>query len=412
MNQETNKTQEPNIIFVSMSQTELPKFREDGRKSWVSYGQDNDFPERLLELSRRSALHGAILSSKANDAVGEGVSREGRTPEELAFFDAPNPEYDIDELILRCAWDLAIFGGFILNPVTSKDGRKVAELWHADWSRFRSGVKDEDGRVNQLWYSKDWKRLSDKKYAPIPYETWKADGAKGGFVRQYSLYTPGVDYYPLPGYTAALATIETDAEIANFSLASIRNGMAPSILINFPNGLPSPEEERAIEKKVRQKYQGSDSAGKFIITFSEGADKAPTVTTIAASDLDKQFIQLKETVMQGILSGHGVVSPLLVGIPSPVGLGGTSIVKEAWQLYESRVVLPLRKKVERAVNEYMKYNGWRPISITSSSPVEFSYSEGVLQNVLTVDEMRENIGYPPKASQNSPDTIVDENKQQ
>ena len=412
MNQEPKKTQEPNIIFVSLEQTELPKFREDGRKSWVSYGQNNDFPDLLLELSRRSALHGAILSSKANDAVGDGVSRKDRTAEEVAFLNAPNPEYDIDELVLRCAWDLALFGGFVLNPIMSNDGRKVAELWHADWSRFRSGIKDEDGRVSQLWYSKDWKRVNDKKYAPVQYDAWKMERRKGSYVRQHCLYTAGVEYYPLPSYTAALATIETDAEIANFALASIRNGMAPSILINFPNGLPSPEEERAIEKKVRQKYQGSDNAGKFILTFSEGADKAPTVTTIAASDLDKQFIQLKDTVMQGILSGHGVVSPLLVGIPSPVGLGGTSIVKEAWQLYESRVVLPLRKKVERAISEVMRFNGWRPVEIMSSSPVEFSYSEGVLQNVLTVDEMRENIGYPPKAPQNSPGAIVDENKQQ
>lgn len=389
--------QEPNIIFVSLEQTELPKFREDGRKQWVSYGQNNDFPDLLLELSRRSALHGAILSSKANDAAGDGVSRKDRTAEEVAFLNAPNPEYDIDELVLRCAWDLALFGGFILNPVMSKDGRKVAELWHADWSRFRSGAKDEAGRVNQLFYSKDWKRVSDKRYTPEPYDVWSKERKKGSFVKQYSLYTAGVEYYPLPGYTAALATIETDAEIANFALASIRNGMAPSILINFPNGLPSPEEERAIEKKIRQKYQGSDNAGKFILTFSEGPDNAPTVTTLAASDLDKQFIQLKDTVMQGILSGHGVVSPLLVGIPSPVGLGGTSIVKEAWQLYESRVVIPLRKKVEKAIGEVMAFNGWRPVEVMSSSPVEFSYSEQVVSQVLTQDELRENIGYPPLA---------------
>ena len=395
MNQEPNKVSEPNIIFVSLEQTELPKFREDGRKEWVSYGQKNDFPDLLLELSRRSALHGAILSSKANDAAGDGVSRKDRSAEEVMFMNAPNPEYDIDELILRCAWDLAMFGGFILNPIMSNDGKKVAELWHADWSRFRSGLKDEDGKVNQLWYSKDWKRLNDKRYAPVAYDVWGMERRRGSFVKQYSMYTAGVEYYPLPNYTAALATIETDAEIANFALASIRNGMAPSILVNFPNGLPTPEEERAIEKKIKQKYQGSDNAGKFILTFSEGADKAPTVTTIAATDLDKQFIQLKETVLQGILSGHGVVSPLLVGIPSPVGLGGTSIVKEAWQLYESRVVLPLRKKVERAISEVMRFNGWMPIEVLSSSPIEFSYSDQILSNVLTTNELRANIGYPP-----------------
>ena len=402
MSQKT-ETKEPNIVFVSLEQTELPKFKEDGRREWVAYGQDNDFPERLLELSRRSALHGAILSSKATDAAGDGISRIGHTAEELVFIDAPNPDYSMDELVLRCAWDLAIFGGFILNEVMSKDGKSVAQLWHSDYTRFRASVKDEDGYVNSYWYSKDWKRLNDKRYAPVEYYAWKKDGSRGSFVKPYNLYTPGVEYYPLPNYTASLATIETDAEIANFALASIKNGMAPSILVNFPNGLPTPEEERAIEKKIRRKYQGSDNAGRFILTFSEGADKAPTVTTIQASDLDKQFIQLREAVMQGILSGHQVVSPLLVGIPSPVGLGGTSIVKEAWQLYESRVVLPLRKKVEAAINEHMRYNGWRGIEILSSTPVNFTYSEGVMSQILTRNEMREEAGYP---------ALTDEQQQQ
>jgi hypothetical protein len=46
------------------------------------------------------------------------------------------------------------------------------------------------------------------------------------------------------------------------------NGLAPSMLINFNNGVPNEEERSLIEQRIYQKFSGSSNAGKFILRLT------------------------------------------------------------------------------------------------------------------------------------------------
>lgn len=395
-----------NILFVSMAQAELPKIKEYTKTEFVLWGENNLYPLTLIEYYQRSSLHNAIIKSKVNDIAGDGVSYEGKTDKKTdAFTQFINQDESMDELIKKLAYDLVVFGGYAINVIWSKDRKSIAELYHVDYASIRSGKMDEKKKVNEYYYSEDWTKYKPE-YTTIPAFNINKNKGEPSQLLYYKAYNPGLKYYPLPSYIGAVAAIETQIEIDNFHLAHIKNGMTPNILINFPNGTPTEDERRKIERQIRDKYVGTDNAGKFIITFSDDPNRAPTVTTLSPSQLDKQFIQLEQSILQNILSGHGIVSPLLVGIPTTVGLGGTEIISDSWELYHNRVINPFKNEVLYSINKIMGINKLKELTINTSSPVSFNFSEQTLMQILTKDEMREIIGYDPIQQEIVPETPV------
>lgn len=386
------------VINVNLSQVDLPTFNEQRNLDWVKYGSDNLFPNKLQELSNRSALHNAIISSKVDNACGIGVTYSDEEHKKTEMFIASvNGLESLEDFIRKISYDYILYGGYAINVIWSKDHKSIAEIHHIDFSKIRCGKQNERGEIETYWYSKDWANYRKSEYEPQEIPAFSFDIKKRKAASQLMYvkeYRPGADYYPLPSYVGALAYIEIDTEIANFHLAHIKNGMQPSIMINFNNGIPTTEERKKIERQIESKYNGTDNAGKFILTFSDDKDKAPTVTTLTPSQLDKQFIQLQDTVLQNILSGHKVVSPMIVGIKTEGQLGGANELENAFNIYTNTVIRPIQEIVLRSINTITRINGLMEISIIPSTPVEFSFSEGVLTTIMTKNEMREKIGLP------------------
>ena len=66
---------EPGKMFMNfgLDNHKVPEFKEVKNKDWVYYGEDNLYPEYLIEQALRSAKHGAILSGKVNYIYGGGL---------------------------------------------------------------------------------------------------------------------------------------------------------------------------------------------------------------------------------------------------------------------------------------------------------------------------------------------------
>jgi len=376
-----------NLSLINLSQVELPKPIENTRLDWVQFGERNEFPQYLIDLMNKSALHNAILVSKVEMIIGDGLYvEEGELP-------TPNPNESMNDLLRKITWDLELFGGFYLNVIWAKNRKSIAEIYHLDYSKIRSG-KEVDNIVEEYYYSENWENT--RKYTPVRFDSFKNDGSGDPnqilFVKPY---VPGQKYYPLPSYKGAIVSIETDIEIANFHLAHIKNGMNPSMMITLTNGIPTSDERKVIEKQMKEKYVGSDNTGSFILSFVDNKENAPIITTITPSQLDKLFIQLQDTVLQDIISGHRVTNPLLVGIKTAGQLGGTSELINSYNIYNLTVIKPDQNIVLEAFNRIVKINKWNELFIKSVSPI-FMYSEQTLLQILTTDELRANIGYETK----------------
>lgn len=398
------------IINVNFSQIDLPVFNEPRNSDWVKYGSDNLFPKKLQDLSNRSALHNAILSSKVDNACGDGLTYEGEEHKKTEqFIKSVNGTESLEDFTRKLIYDYVLYGGYAINVIWSKDKKTIAEMHHIDFSKIRCGKQNDKGIVDTFYFSNDWSNYRKAEYAPVEIPAFDMNNKKASQLLYVKEYRPGCDYYPYPSYVGALAYIEIDTEISNFHLAHIKNGMQPNVLINFNNGIPTVEERKKIERQIENKYNGTDNAGKFILTFSEDKDKAPTVTTLSPSQLDKQFIQLQATVLQNILSGHKVVSPMIVGIKTEGQLGGATELENAFNIYTKTVIKPIQEIVLRSINLITGINGLNEIEIIPSSPIEFTFSESILLNIMTKNEMREKIGLEPIVFPTPP--IITENNE-
>jgi hypothetical protein len=130
-------------------------------------------------------------------------------------------------------------------------------------------------------YGQEKKRLSASLHL--------ATSREGLEVLYLKPYRAGYYYYSPVDYQGGLPYAELEEEIANYHINNIQNGLAPSMLINFNNGVPSEEERRQIEMQIAQKFSGSSNSGKFILAFNDNKDLAATIDPVQLSDAADQY---------------------------------------------------------------------------------------------------------------------------
>lgn len=329
---------------------DLPKIQEKRGKDYVFYGEMNLFPQTLIELYDNSAMHHTAIQAIKDGIIGDGI--------EIVGDEYINSHGEtIDEVFEKIALDYAIYQGYALNVVWNKEGSRIAEIYHLPFSNVRSGKMDENDEVVEYFYSSDWKNV--RKNAPVAYRSFDpADNKKDNASQIYYCfnYTPGNDYYPLPAYVGALNDIQLDARVSRFHNANISNGLAPSMFVQFRNGVPSPEERREIYREIEETFSGEDNAGRFFLAFSEPG-KELQVTPIENAN-DDYYITLEERITSRILTAHRITSPLLLGIRDANGFSSNADeIKVAYMHFESTVIEPKRKKVLSSFGYILKLHG-------------------------------------------------------
>ena len=168
------------------------------------------------------------------------------------------------------------------------------------------------------------------------------------------------------------------------------NGLAPSMLINFNNGVPNEEERSLIEQRIYQKFSGSSNAGKFILAFNDSAESSATIEPVQLSDAHNQYQFLSDETMRKIMVSHRVVSPMLLGIKDQSGLGNNADeLKTASTLMDNTVIRPFQRLLLDAFDQVLAYN---EISLNlyfkTLQPLEFTD----LQNAITKEQVEEETG--------------------
>jgi hypothetical protein len=162
-------------------------------------------------------------------------------------------------------------------------------------------------------------------------------------------------YYPLPDYVAALKVIELDAQVDNFHLNNITNGLAPSLAITtFTNA--NEEEREAIEIMLRAQYSGTENAGAMIYMDCDSPENAPVITPIQNNGTDTYYTTINDLVTQKILTAHRITSPMMLGIKTEGQLGGREETIDAYLLFTNTVVKPFQQVILDALDTIFKIN--------------------------------------------------------
>lgn len=349
----------------------VPKsYREGTQGDWVNYGDDNLYPQYLVDLYHASPTHNALCTTIAMMIFGEGFDPADLNAKLLAA------QWDLDSELRKCAIDLKIQNGFALEVNWSLDRTTIANVSHLPFENVRSGFCDENEVVHWYYYSRDW---LDKRVEPTPIARFNPE-TKNEYPTQILYMKPfsvGSYYYPKPDYIGAINYIELEKEISVFHINNIKNGLSPSFAIHFKNGIPSDEERRMIRRDIENQAAGAQNAGKFWMTFSDEPDRAPTIEPFSLSDADKQYQFLSEETTAKIMIGHRVTNPQMFGVMVAGKLGGGSEMEASAGLFDQQVVQPFRDIIEDAVKTLLNASGATPTLLSEQVNLDgaFEYLE-------------------------------------
>jgi len=404
-----------NIISINLSTTTAPVVSEVRGKDYISYGTEdwaNLFPQFLIDLYYNSSTQAAIINATSELIAGEGLVIEDEDERDLdaivklkKFFGSANSNETLDEVIKKIAFDFKLQGAFALNVVWSQDRTQIAEIYHIGVDKIRAEKPNELGKVEAYYISSDWSNTRTNKPYRVPSFNTN-DRTSANQILYTGLYSPNMNAYYTPDYVAANNWALVDQRVAEFHLNNISNGFAGSFMINFANGVPTQEERFQIEQSLADKFTGEKNAGKFILTFSDDKTRTPDITAISPSDLDKQYLALQELLVQNILTGHRVTSPILMGIKSDTGLGNNADeLNSAANYYLNTVCMPFQEHIIKTLRKIFTVNNMdMPVRFEQLKPITTRFTNQDLAAVMTQDEIREELGLPPLKE----DIVVDE----
>jgi len=373
-----------NIRVVNLSTYTAPKITEEKNKDFVSYGEDNNYYQYLIDQYQGSPTNNAIINGITEMIYGKGLGATNSDKKPMEYAEAVTL-FTKDDLKKICS-DFYLLGQATLQVYYNVDRSKIVKVEHFPVQTLRAEKADKKGDIKGYYYFHDWSKYTNRdKLTRIP-----AFGSGNNAIEILCIkpYRAGYFYYTPVTYQGALPYCELEAEVANYHINNIQNGMAPSMLINFNNGTPDEEARELIEKRIYDKFSGSSNAGKFILAFNDNQESAATIDPVQLSDAHNQYQFLSDEATNKILVGHRLSSPLLLGIRTGNnGLGSNADeLKQASILFDNMVIRVQQEYILDALDAILAFNNVSlNLYFKTLQPLEFTDLEGNLVD----DETRE-----------------------
>jgi hypothetical protein len=182
------------------------------------------------------------------------------------------------------------------------------------------------------------------------------------------------------------------------------NGLAPSMLINFNNGVPDEEQRELIEQRIYEKFSGSSNAGKFILAFNDDSTQSASIEPVQLSDAHNQYQFLSDESMRKIMVAHRIVSPMLLGIKDNTGFGNNADeLKTASQLMDNTVIRPFQNLLIKSFDQILAYNDIAlNLYFKTLQPIEFTD----LENATNKEQVEQETGQKLSLSEMSDDILI------
>lgn len=376
------------LMVLTFAEARQPEYREKKGEGegYIEFGKKNDYPNYLVDLFNKSAKHNAIIKGKVNYITGNGFKiKEGVDPIGEQFIAQANRVESLTEVLRKASIDIELFGGAYLQIIWSVTGENLAEVYHVDYTKIRTNADN-----TQFWYSENWE---DRKYKREVFNGFNSQLRQGTQIMYLKEYRPNLNAYALPGYFGALNYVESDIEISKHVLGNAQTGFSASKLITLPNGEPSDDEKRQIERKFTDRFTGSDGK-KFILSFVNDASRKPVIEDLGASDITKEdFGNVDKMIQQNIFAGHQITAPDLFGISTPGQLGTRQQMRDSYEIFKNTYVNDKQIFLEQVFSLLAKLHGANSeLQIIPVEPIGIEFSESIILQVAPKQWILEKLG--------------------
>ena len=345
-----------NVSFVNLSSYTSPEIVETKNKEWIEFGSDNNFFNFLIDKANGSATNSACINSISQMIYGKGLSAtdSARRPEQYARMISLFKKDDLRKF----AYDLKLSGQCAIQVIYSRDKKTIEKVEHLPIETLRAEkCGADDKQVQAYYYFPKWEDIkpSDKPLRIPAFGV--SDTPKPIEILYVKPYEAGMYYYSTPDYIGGIQYCELEIEVSNYHINNVRNGLSPSMMINFNNGVPDEETQVLTENKIKQKYQGTSRAGTPIIAFNDNKESAATIEAIQLSDAHNQYQFISDEAQGKILISHRIVSPMLLGIKDNSGFGNNAEeLKDSSILMNNMVIAPFQDLLIDAFDKILSFN--------------------------------------------------------
>lgn len=305
--------------------TNIPVYKEDKirNKAYIAYGSDNKWPQYLYSLYLDVTTLNTCINSQINYSLGNGIQNDFEVNQTGELF---------SELLRKCAFDYALYGGYSVQIIRDLIGR-VSEVYWLDFKNVRSSENHLE-----FWYSDSWDKWNAKaiKYpAYNPEDNQQASSIL--WVKDF-----GSSVYPICPFNGSIISCEIEKSINTYHLNEIKNNFNGNSIINFNNGVPNDEQKVEIERLINNKFAGDENAARILIAYNDSKDNAVTVEKLSEDNLDERYKSLAERSKSQIFNAFKV-SPQLLGDTSAATGFNTQEYLESFKVYNRTVIKPIQE---------------------------------------------------------------------
>lgn len=330
-----------------------------------TFGERNDYPQRILEILAASVTGGACCNVYQNFIIGKGF-RDERTYQMPINHDGET----LDDLLQLVAFDLSHFGGFAMH-INYNANCRVSSIHHVPFENVRLGLPSEDnGEITNVKIHPDWGRrkanirrwrkddidtisLFDPTTDTILAEVANAGGWDTYKGQIYYYSRNGKNTYPLPIFDAAITDMSTEEAIADITNRNAANGFLPAgLLVDICQDGGTDTDEPNPTEMALQTMQGSKNAAKVAYAQVATKEEIPQFVQFAGTNYDKEFTASRDAAKDAI--GRAFNQPPILRAEN-VGAGfGAEIMQQAYNYYNSTTTNE-RLLIERVLTEIFKY---------------------------------------------------------
>ena len=378
------------IRVVNLQGYTIPEIKEDYRNDWVTYGQDNNYFGDLIDNYLSSPTNSCCINGIVDMIYGRGLSATDSEdkPEMFARFKMILKNEEVKKIVN----DYKLLGQGAVQVVYNNSKTRITSLTHFPMETLRAEKADE-GKIKAYYYHPKW---NEYKTSDSPKRIPTFGNGKDNELRELYIikpYRPGFYYYAPVDYHGCLQYCSLEEEVSNYHINNILNGLQPSLLINFNNGVPDEEAQQLIESKIQDKFGGTSNSGKFILAFNEDPDRQADIEPIHLPDAHAQYQFLSDEAREKIMLGHRVVSPILLGIKDNTGFcNNAEELRTASVLMDNIVIRPFQEKIIECLKTMLEFNEIDlNLYFVTLQPIEFTQLDNIETKIKREEETGEKL---------------------
>lgn len=332
---------------------QAPRSIKDISKNILLWGENNDYPQELVNTIYRSHTASACLDAYNSFLAGSGFSDKS-----LHDFMVNSDETLLDLHTAICP-DYTYFDGFAVRVMWNPQG-KIEWIRHMPFESVRLGIPDENGYVKNIYYNPFYGTCDfNQKYT----ETYDAFSTDIKVIRQQILDAGLFEwkgqilyvskkksmrrFYPEPFYSGALKWFSVDNSIGEFHENNIDNNFLLSCIIKLvgdPEETAEADDEgnpiktigEAFDEEITHNLSGKDNGGKMMVLWAKAKEMYPELEAFPANTNDELFKTLQQLVIDNICIGTRV-PPIIAGVQVSGKLGNTAEILNSARLLQKTV---------------------------------------------------------------------------